>query len=675
MQPYWISLQASIMIVVIVLIRALGVHKLPKFGLQALWGAALVRLLYPFRIQFRLSVYNLVQWFEEMAAKPSTSTAAPVLVQASSGLVSPPTEMGMVAASPSVSLTLWPILWLVPAFLLLAYFVLTHLRWRRVYAKAISLTYRRVSALPWSRTICVKTSAIIEAPLTYGVLRPVVLLPQAMAKGQVLDCVLAHEIAHIRHWDALTKGLLTLALCVHWFNPLVWAMYVLANRDLELCCDAAVLRDLGADQRARYASMLVEMEEARSALTPLVSHFSKNAIEERIIGIMKYRKTTLSGMLITLALVLLTTGALATDAIPQPGSGPTTGTAASSTMPVDPYAEAMRFAPYVRFGLSYDMINDQLYYNGTKVRYFEDFYTTGSNGVSTGLCRTDETGTIDVHAVRDLSKRVYRADGSFDPSLELTGVIPYTQSEYDARTDVSQTLPSAGISYDLHNADDIQWWTAEEYAQWLDQQRKELPQYIGERAWNQTDGWFVWTQEKIDETLHLYEQILVEIKAGILHSKFVNGKTDISISGTVAPATSSSESMDIVAENAPNLSVQFSGSTAPIAEDVVISSTVKASSGTEAFPSDIALVNGTALMFSSAEPAGAEITLIEKENGHEGAQLLTATFQTPDGRTVNLGSFPTYLDRYNAVKAYCDGLVAKGAMTQAQADALCARYR
>ena len=390
---------------------------------------------------------------------------------------------------------------------------------------------------------------------------------------------------------------------------------------------------------------------------------------------MKYRKTTLRGMLLALALVLVTTGALATDAIPQTGINPTTGTAASSATLVDPYAEAMRFAPYVRFGLSYDMINDQLYYNGTKVRYFEDFYTTESNGVSSGLCRTDETGTIDVHAVRDLSKRVYQADGSFDPSLELTGVIPYTQSEYDTRTDVSQTLPSAGISYDLHNADDIQWWTAEEYAQWLDQQRKELPQYIGERAWNQTDGWFVWTQEKIDETLRLYEQILVEIKAGALYTKFVNGRSDISISGVVVPATFSTEAYDVIAEGVPSLSVQFSGSTAPIAEDVIISNTTGTLKLSEALPPDIALTNETSLTFSSAEPAGAEITLIEKENGHEGAQLLTATFQTPDGRTVNLGSFPTYLDRYNAVKAYCDGLVAKGAMTQAQADALCAKYR
>ena len=44
-------------------------------------------------------------------------------------------------------------------------------------------------------------------------------------------------------------------LCIHWFNPLVWVMYALSNRDIELACDEAVLRN-GAD-RERYALALL----------------------------------------------------------------------------------------------------------------------------------------------------------------------------------------------------------------------------------------------------------------------------------------------------------------------------------------------------------------------------------------------------------------------------------
>lgn len=58
---------------------------------------------------------------------------------------------------------------------------------------------------------------------------------------KMLQYVFAHEYVHIRRFDSITKLVLITALCMHWFNPLVWAMYVLANRDIELSCDEAVI--------------------------------------------------------------------------------------------------------------------------------------------------------------------------------------------------------------------------------------------------------------------------------------------------------------------------------------------------------------------------------------------------------------------------------------------------
>ena len=56
--------------------------------------------------------------------------------------------------------------------------------------------------------------------------------------------ILAHERAHIRRGDPLWKAFSFLALSVHWFNPLVWLMFVLFGRDLEMACDEAVIRDI-----------------------------------------------------------------------------------------------------------------------------------------------------------------------------------------------------------------------------------------------------------------------------------------------------------------------------------------------------------------------------------------------------------------------------------------------
>ena len=66
-----------------------------------------------------------------------------------------------------------------------------------------------------------------------------------------------HEYNHILHFDALNKIILAVILCIHWFNPIVWVMYFLANRDMELYCDEAVVRKGKKETRESYALALL----------------------------------------------------------------------------------------------------------------------------------------------------------------------------------------------------------------------------------------------------------------------------------------------------------------------------------------------------------------------------------------------------------------------------------
>ena len=101
-----------------------------------------------------------------------------------------------------------------------------------------------------------------RAPLTFGIFRPTVLLPDDLQAGQVqFQLVLAHELAHIRRKDCLRKLLLAACLCLYWWNPLVWLMVRLANRDMELACDEAVLRALGPACKKSYALALLDMAQ------------------------------------------------------------------------------------------------------------------------------------------------------------------------------------------------------------------------------------------------------------------------------------------------------------------------------------------------------------------------------------------------------------------------------
>jgi len=73
---------------------------------------------------------------------------------------------------------------------------------------------------------------------------------------------------------------------------------------------------------------------------------------------------------------------------------------------------------------------------------------------------------------------------------------------------------------------EVEWWTYEEYAEWLENEKKELSGIIGSRSWTPSTGWYTWTQERVDEAIARYEEILQQIKDGCKVSKTVNGSED-----------------------------------------------------------------------------------------------------------------------------------------------------
>ncbi len=95
--------------------------------------------------------------------------------------------------------------------------------------------------------------------------------------------------------------------------------------------------------------------------------------------------------------------------------------------------ESERFRPYEPFGLTYDAEKNELWFGGERVRWFEDYYPLSEDGEQAGTDFFDEDGTVDVHAVRDRSGLVRRADGSYDPSGILTGVEAFPEEEFAAR--------------------------------------------------------------------------------------------------------------------------------------------------------------------------------------------------------------------------------------------------
>ena len=313
----------------------------------------------------------------------------------------------------------------------------------------------------------------ISSPLTFGVLRPVILVPKKTdwTDETALRYVLEHEFVHIQRFDVLSKLLLIAAVCVHRFNPLVWVMYVLANRDLELSCDETVLRRFGGDIRAAYARVLIRMEAARG------------------------------------------------------------GTAVETGTPLQPDTD------YTAAGISSE--GRLWYYAGQPVAMiYDDNDSIYMDEEAAGGCylhvRRDSAGAIsgvDVltkEQFRELADR--RMNAASDTTYEESTLMSYVDPA-DGRTyysfDGGKTFePLTDAEFEARfPTPDVVWWTYDEYKAWLDNEKVELQSLLG-----QTGGDYTWTQQKIDETIALYESILKDIQNGVLYSKTVDGSDDVMLS-------------------------------------------------------------------------------------------------------------------------------------------------
>lgn len=344
------SFAGAVLILVILVVRAILVNKLPKQTFLLLWLVAVLRLLLPFSIASDFSVYTLA---ERLAGDKVMGDVFPP-----NSIISPKERLNAAGVEyyvPTIQddinlkgniaenigtgtglnngeLSVRLIVWAAGALIVALYFVISYIHCYRRFQTALPVTNKYVmewmdrrlgrktgrkngSAL-FRRSVSVRQSDRISTPLTYGILRPVILLPKGTDwnNRQQLRYVLLHEYAHICHWDALWKVVCVSVVCVHWFNPMVWMLYFFCNRDMELACDECVLRRLGEEYKSDYARTLIGMEEKKSAFLPVYSGFGKNAIQERIRAIMKIKKVSLGISLFCVALIVIVAVVFATSA-------------------------------------------------------------------------------------------------------------------------------------------------------------------------------------------------------------------------------------------------------------------------------------------------------------------------------------------------------------------------
>lgn len=298
-----LSWQAGVLALAVMLAR-LALRRAPKWAVCLLWVLVAVRLVLPVSLQSPVSLqaaqspvttalYELPQT-QEAAQKTdemlSGGSAEPVTPLPPTEIVTP---QPVPASKPVMTVSLLAAIWLAGVVMMLTYMLVSYLGIYRRVCTAVRLEDNVYRCGSWG------------TPFVLGLLHPRIYVPEGMDDA-ALPQVLAHERCHIRRGDHLVKPLAFLLLALHWFNPVLWAAYVLLGRDMENACDERVLRGMDGAGRAAYSRALVAcaVRQRPAAVCPLA--FGEVAVQERVKNAMNGKKPAIwAAVLLAIAAAII----------------------------------------------------------------------------------------------------------------------------------------------------------------------------------------------------------------------------------------------------------------------------------------------------------------------------------------------------------------------------------
>ena len=296
------AIGANWLILAAIFLRFL-LKKAPRRVTCLLWAIVALRLVLPVSIESPVSL--IPQTTVALQEAVDTSLIHVEAVPPWNGAAAPlPTAIGTAQASEMHTLPLATI-WAAGMAVMLGYLLISYFRMRYLVREAV-----QEEGNIW---VCDG----VTSPFILGVFRPRIYLPSGLS-GSSRAYVIAHEKSHLCCKDHLWKPFAFCLLAMYWFDPLVWAAYWLACRDIEFACDERVIRALKLPERKAYASALLACSDGRKRVLVCPVAFGETAVVQRIRSVLNYKRPSFWAILVAVILIL----ALAIGFLTVPKSEP-----------------------------------------------------------------------------------------------------------------------------------------------------------------------------------------------------------------------------------------------------------------------------------------------------------------------------------------------------------------
>lgn len=296
------SVSASVLIALTMLLRIQNPKRISKISILYIWHLIWIRALIPFHIPLekipvirdRIEVLNTV-------AIPAART----IVLDTVAIEHRETAEAKLLELPEILMLVWAI----GVMVMLIRMLIIRMRDFKLLNDydyiAVDNPYilQVIAESKQRRKIQVFNNFHIRSPMTIGVLRPKILIPEGFEQINPIDMrnMLLHELVHIRRWDVVKRSVMEIVLCIHWFNPMFWIMRRLYINDQEISCDEKVMLSMDEDGKRSYAETLLAIASNNGDIILAFPGFldGKNLLKKRIMAAIAFRKVGMMGIIMT----------------------------------------------------------------------------------------------------------------------------------------------------------------------------------------------------------------------------------------------------------------------------------------------------------------------------------------------------------------------------------------
>ncbi|GIO68855.1 M56 family metallopeptidase [Paenibacillus cookii] len=335
------TLLASVMTVLILIIKAVLRDRVKPGWHYALWLLLMLRLLIPSGPHSEFSMDNIFAWTgaglsnEADTALPSTGDETePSLATPEIPVAGQPDFSGDAAADgPHQAAGTWSLkhalmgIWLLGSAVMLLRLVAVNIHFSSKLRKFsepaaaadVQALERAKQTMGMRRRIRLSYSAVVATPTLFGLFRPRLIMP-AGGRGlheKQLHHIYLHELSHVKRADIFVNWLMHLLLAIHWFNPVLWYALYKMREDQELSADALALSRIDPQQVPEYGHTIITLLE-RSRLRAQIPGAaglsgSKQQLKRRILMIKNFKRKSLGWTMAGLALMVALSGCALTN--------------------------------------------------------------------------------------------------------------------------------------------------------------------------------------------------------------------------------------------------------------------------------------------------------------------------------------------------------------------------